>query len=102
MNETAIKWYKYLEFPSEFDEEFYAIAESKDLSGITPENCVKVLTEKNDYGLNLLYFLSQLDNTKAAMDERGIDEKYFRATADGLVMAYRAGAPMRLPGQMPL
>ncbi len=85
MNETAIKWYKYLQFPSEFDEEFYALAESKDISGITPENCVKILCEKKDYGLNLIYFLSQLDNTKAAMDERNIDEKYFRATAMGLV-----------------
>lgn len=85
MNETAIKWYKYLEFPSEFDEEFYALAKSKDISGITPENCVKILCEKKDLGLNLIYFLLQLDNMKATMDARGIDEKYFRATASGLV-----------------
>ena len=85
MNETAIKWYKYLEFPSDCDEEFYALAESKDISGITPENCVKILCEKKDHGLNLIYFLSQLDDTKATMDSRGIPEKYFRATAAGLI-----------------
>ncbi len=81
MNETAIKWYKWLDFPKEFDEEFYALAASKDISEVPPENAGTYLSEKADFGLSLIYILSQLDKTKEAMQKRNIDEKYFRSTA---------------------
>ena len=85
MNELAIKWYKYLGFPPEYDEEFYALAESKDISEIPAENTLEYLENKKDYGLNLIYFLTRLDITKATMDKRGIDKKYFDSTAAGLL-----------------
>ena len=85
MNETAIKWYRYLDFPPECDEEFYALAESKDISEIPGENTLEYLENKKDYGLNLIYFLTRLDVTKAAMEKRGIDKKYFDSTARGLI-----------------
>ena len=68
MNETAIKWYKYLEFPPEYDEKFYELAESKDISDIPAENTVEYLENKKDYAISLigiaLFIYSHLPTSK--------------------------------------
>ena len=45
MNETAIKWYKYLQFPAEFDEEFYALLMERVATSRRKENVKTVVSD---------------------------------------------------------
>lgn len=85
MNEIALQWYRKLSFPKEFDEAFYKLAEQADVSEIDAESPVEDLLKKGDYGLNLVYFLSQCEAMYAAFSSRGIPEEIFYATAGELV-----------------
>ena len=84
MNETAIKWYRKLGFPEACDKEFYSLAQNRDLSEINQANPVEYLSGKEDYGLNLLYFLAQCDRMQAAFERRKIEKRYFDATIDDI------------------
>lgn len=76
----AVKWYKKLEFPSECDEEFRKIIErTKDIT-IPENNAIEALAQKNDLGLNLVYFLSRCSEMKENFSTRLIPEEYFNAT----------------------
>lgn len=85
MKETAVKWYQQLGFPSEYDEAFYELLNSRDISEIGDENPVDYLMGKGDYGLNLLYFLSRCEAMYEAFCRRGIPETIFYDCARGLV-----------------
>lgn len=84
MNESAIKWYRKLAFPSSCDEAFFRLAREKDLSEIDMSDPLGYLIKKNDISLNLIFFLSQCDQMYATFLRQGIDEKYFAATAHEL------------------
>lgn len=84
MNEIAIKWYKQLGFPAECDEDFYEYARTKSVDEICVSTAVEFLNEAKDPTLSLLFFLSQLDNTQAGYNRKGILQKYFDAAVNRL------------------
>ena len=90
MLEKAIKWYKKLGFPEEYDKAFFALTERVSLSEIDEENPVGYLLEKDDYGLNLVYFLAQCEEMYQAFCRRKVPESVFYDCARGLVAEAQA------------
>ncbi len=83
--EMAFKWYRLLDFPKECDDEFKRFMRDKDLASVDPKNPVQYLVSQKDLGLNLLYFLYKCEDMKAAYDRRGIPERFFWASAKGIL-----------------
>lgn len=90
MNETAIKWYKELEFPSEFDEEFYELVKRCDVSEVDNDNVVKCLEAKKDIGFSLVYFLTRLPYMQEQYKKRNIPDEYFKINSKCLVSEAKA------------
>jgi len=80
VKETARKWYKKLGLPEVCDKEFEEILECADIEGIDKENPVQYLVEQKDLGLNLVYILAKCEEMQAAYADRGIPDKYLRAS----------------------
>ena len=78
------KWYKLLDFPKEYDEEFYEALETIEVpEGITLDDYRSANT---DGKRNLLTFLYFCEETKRRGDERGIPEEIMIDTLKDLVI----------------
>ncbi len=77
MTVSAEKWYRFLDFPKEYDAEFYEILERVKDTSVPRNEAKKFLLDKKDVGLNFVYFLSLCDEVRENYRARGIDEKYF-------------------------
>lgn len=86
MKNTARKWYKKLNFPSEYDLEFEKILENCDVSKIDGEDALNSLLKEKDYGLNLVYFLSKCEEMEKWYKEKNIPYEIFINTANDLVI----------------
>ena len=85
MQSKALQWYQKLGFPKAYDEMFRALINQADLSQISEDDPVGYLVKKEDYGLNLVYFLEHCEEMYQAFSRRGIPESIFYDCAKGLV-----------------
>ncbi len=83
MRKTIEKWYKKLNFPQKYDEEFYEILSSEELDeNASPEN----YDIYNPNGRkNLLMYLYFLENLHNQYEKKGIPEEVFSETVRDLV-----------------
>ena len=72
----AEKWYKWLDFPSEMDAEFYALCERCDIpEGLTVGDVQITGEQGEELGLQTLYFVEAMHDEYV---KRGIDDELFK------------------------
>lgn len=79
------KWFDLLQFPEEYQEEFYSEYIAK-WSSLPIGMTVDELAEKKDFRLNLLYCLAECERALERFKEKGIPEQYFWANAGEIVV----------------
>lgn len=83
--ERIKKWFDLLDFPQEFQEEFYReIVENK--ISLPDALTVNELAERKDFRLNLVYCLAECEKAVERFISKGIPEQYFRANAREIVV----------------
>ena len=88
VNEIIKKWYKILEFPKEFDDEFYAALETVNISdAVTIDN----YNMKSQDGIrNLLSFLFMCEAVEKKYEERGLPHDVLVDTLSDIVVWTKA------------
>ena len=82
MKEIIRKWYKLLEFPQKYDEEFEKALNEYELI----ENVEVADYEQTDGKKNLLYLLYFCEDTQKKYEEKGIDKKIMLDTFKDIVI----------------
>lgn len=79
---TIEQWYRKLEFPAEYDNEFYAYLDTVDIDAATTAETY----EEQDGAKNLLAYLYCCEELKRRYEEKGIDASILYATLQELVL----------------
>ena len=83
--EHVVKWFEALDFPQEIKQDFYDELGKRKID-FPIRMSVDELMEKKDYLLNLVYCLSECDNTQKRFKDKGLPESSFWGNVGEIVL----------------